>query len=120
MLPRPVLARGVAGRQCALRADPLRHEWEGRKLGLRLDLDKKILLDKVGDTEIDTVISNRLNDIWTVVADGRRAGRTDPHLILFMEVDVLVPTWRKVKTQEWVSLLSEQPGRGACRRRCRL
>ncbi len=40
---------------------------EEQDLGLRLDIDKKAILDRLEDDELDRMISDRAAEIWQVV-----------------------------------------------------
>ena len=51
----------------------IRYAWDGREepLGLRLDLDKRVLLDSVADPEVDKSVQAATPSIWSIVAPER-------------------------------------------------
>ena len=55
--PRFVLIRYAMGK-----------EKEAQRYGLRLDLDKRVILDDVGDADTTAQVKARARDIWAIVA----------------------------------------------------
>jgi hypothetical protein len=51
----------------------IRYALDGREqpLGLRLDLDKRVLLDSVGDAEVDKSVHAATPMLWLLVANER-------------------------------------------------
>jgi hypothetical protein len=51
----------------------IRYSWQGREqpLGLRLDLDKRVLLDSLGDADVDKSVQEVTPKIWDIVANER-------------------------------------------------
>jgi hypothetical protein len=55
----------------------IRYAKDGQEqpLGLRMDLDKKVLLDTVADPRLDTSVQELASTIWSVVATERAEGK---------------------------------------------
>jgi len=63
-------------RKTASRSVLIRYSVDGqeKKLGLRLDLDKKAILDPMEDAKValsDEIVSDRITAIWNIVAKAR-------------------------------------------------
>ncbi len=43
-----------------------------QEYGLRLDLDKRAILDEIGDAETNQLVKERARDIWGLVAERAR------------------------------------------------